>query len=154
MSDTTVRVVVGAPPAAVYAALVDPGALGRWRVPDGMTAVVHEFEPVEGGRLRVSLSYDDPAAAGKSGGHTDTYHGRFARLVPDREVVEVIEFETADPALRGEMTMSTTLRPVTGGTEVTIEHHGLPAAVSAAANETGTRMALTRLAALLAAGGR
>ena len=29
--------------------------------------------------------------------HTDTYHGHFARLVPDEQVVEVLEFETADP---------------------------------------------------------
>jgi hypothetical protein len=34
---------------------------------------------------------------------TDTFHGRFVELVPDERVV-VVEFETADPALRGEMT--------------------------------------------------
>ncbi|MEU8892318.1 hypothetical protein [Streptomyces sp. NPDC048442] len=29
--------------------------------------------------------------------------------MPDEQVVEVLEFETADPALRGTMTMTTTL---------------------------------------------
>ena len=71
------------------------------------------------------------------------------RLVPAEEVVEVVEFETDDPTLRGEMTMTTSLRPVPGGTEVTVEHRGLPDAVPAADNELGTRMALAKLAALL-----
>jgi uncharacterized protein YndB with AHSA1/START domain len=140
---------VEATPAAVYAALLDAEAVARWRVPDGMAATVHEFEPAQGGRFRVSLTYDDPAAAGKSGGHTDTYHGHFARLVPEREIVEVLEFETDDPALRGAMTMTTSLRAVGAGTEVTVRHEGLPDAVPAADNETGTRMALAKLAALV-----
>jgi uncharacterized protein YndB with AHSA1/START domain len=150
MSTTRVSRRVAVPPEAVYAALLDAGAVERWRVPDGMAATVHEFDAREGGRFRVSLTYDDPAAAGKSGGHTDTYHGHFVRLVPDEEVVEVIEFETDDPTLHGEMTMTTSLRPVPGGTDVTIEHRGIPDAVPAADNELGTRMALDKLAALLA----
>ncbi len=28
----------------MYAALLDPEALACWRVPEGMTTVVHEFE--------------------------------------------------------------------------------------------------------------
>jgi uncharacterized protein YndB with AHSA1/START domain len=149
VSTTRVTGHVAAVPARVFAALLDAAAVARWRVPDGMAATVHEFEPTEGGRFRVSLTYDDPTAAGKSGGHTDTYHGHFARLVPEREVVEVSEFETDDPALRGQMTMTTSLRPVVGGTEVTIEHRGLPDVVAVADNEAGTRMALAKLAALV-----
>src|SRR5689334_12113098 len=89
---------VAAPPSAVYRAMLDPEAVAKWRVPDGMTSQVHEFDPREGGRFRVSLSYDAPGQAGKTEARTDTYHGHFARLVPDAEVVEVLEFETADPA--------------------------------------------------------
>jgi hypothetical protein len=33
----------------------------------------------------------------------------FVKLVPDTLVVEVVEFETSDPALRGEMTITITL---------------------------------------------
>jgi uncharacterized protein YndB with AHSA1/START domain len=149
VSDTRVSGYVAAAPARVFAALLDAAAVASWRVPDGMAATVHEFDPTEGGRFRVSLTYDDPAAAGKSGGHTDTYRGHFVRLVPEWEVVEVSEFETDDPALRGQMTMTTSLRPVAGGTEVTIEHRGLPDVVPTADNEAGTRMALAKLAALL-----
>lgn len=112
-----------------------------------MTSEVHEFDAREGGSFRVSLAYDAPDAPGKSAAHTDTYHGHFARLVPDGPVVEVLEFETADPDLSGEMT--TTLTDVDGGTEVLAMHEGVPRGVSATDNEMGTRMALDNLAALV-----
>ncbi|MEU6258092.1 SRPBCC domain-containing protein [Streptomyces sp. NPDC047043] len=142
---------VNAPPSAVYRALVDADAIAHWRVPAGMSSHVHEFDAREGGRFRVSLTYDTPAGTGKSASHTDTYHGHFAQLVPDEQVVEVLEFETADPALRGTMTMTTTLTAVHGGTDVLVRHEGIPDAVPAADNETGTRMALANLARLVEA---
>lgn len=148
MYATTASGLVRAPRSAVYAALLDPEAVARWRVPEGMSAEVHAWEPREGGRFRVSLTYDDDTA-GKTEGNRDTYAGRFAELVPDERVVEVLAFESADPELRGEMTMTWTLRdaPDGGGTEVQLVHDGVPDGVSAADNETGTRMALAHLAA-------
>jgi uncharacterized protein YndB with AHSA1/START domain len=140
---------VNAPRTAVYRALVDADAVARWRVPDGMTARVHEFDAREGGAFRVSLTYDLPTGTGKSDLHTDTYHGRFVRLVPDERVVEAVEFETDDPGLRGTMTMTTTLTDADGGTDVLVVHEGIPDAVPAADNETGTRMALANLARLV-----
>lgn len=141
---------VDAPRAAVYRALVSAEAIARWRVPAGMSGEVHEFDPREGGRFRVSLTYEAPDASGKSAAHTDTYHGHFARLVPDERVVEVLEFEAADPALRGAMTLTTTLTDAEGGgTDVLMVHEGIPDAVPAADNETGTRMALANLARLV-----
>jgi uncharacterized protein YndB with AHSA1/START domain len=149
MYSTQVSRHVRAPRAAVCRALLDAEAVARWRVPEGMSGHVHEFDAREGGRFRVSLTYDAPAGAGKSDAHTDTYHGRFAELVPDETVVEVLEFETADPALRGEMRMTTTLTDADGGTDVVILHEGIPDVVPAADNETGTRMALENLARLV-----
>jgi uncharacterized protein YndB with AHSA1/START domain len=149
MYSTQVSRHVKAPRSAVYRALLDAGAVGRWRVPVGMSSHVHEFDAREGGSFRVSLTYDAPSGAGKSDSNTDTYHGHFARLVPDEQVVEVFEFETADPSLGGTMTMTTSLRDADGGTEVLIVHEGIPDSVPAADNETGTRMALDNLAALV-----
>ncbi|MFF6914913.1 SRPBCC domain-containing protein [Streptomyces sp. NPDC012466] len=144
---------VDAPRAAVYRALVSAEAIARWRVPAGMSGDVHEFDAREGGRFRVSLTYDAPDAAGKSAAHTDTYHGHFARLVPDERVVEVLEFETSDPALGGAMTLTTTLSDAEGGgTDVLMVHEGIPDAVPAADNETGTRTALANLARLVESG--
>jgi uncharacterized protein YndB with AHSA1/START domain len=143
---------VNAPRSAVYRALLDASAIAQWRVPDGMTSHVHHFEPREGGSFRISLTYDRPGQAGKSQPHTDTYHGHFARLVPDQLVVEVFEFETDDPGLSSQMTMTTTLTEADGGTEVLVEHDGIPDQVPVADNETGTRMALDHLARLVESG--
>jgi uncharacterized protein YndB with AHSA1/START domain len=134
---------------AVYRALLDAEAIATWRVPAGMRSQVHEFDAREGGRFRVSLTYDLPTGTGKSTPRTDTYHGHFVKLVPDEQVVEVFQFETADPALRGTMTMTTTLTDAVGGTDVRVVHEGIPDGVAAADNETGTRMALAHLAQLV-----
>ena len=149
MYSTSESLHIDAPRSAVYGALTDADAIARWRVPVGMRSHVHEFEAREGGRFRVSLTYDAPDSAGKSAEHTDTYHGRFLSLVPDERVVEQFEFETADPALQGTMTMTTTLAGSGAGTTVTILHEGIPDAILPADNETGTRMALANLARLV-----
>ena len=152
---TTTRVSrsLRAPRAAVYRALLDPAAVARWKVPEGMTCQVHEFDAREGGTLRVSLTYDEPGPQGKTTARTDTYRGRFVRLVPDELVVEVDVFETADPTLGGEMTSTITLTDGgDGGTELTAVHDGVPDGVAPADNELGWRMALDRLAALVERG--
>jgi len=149
MYTTRVARHVHASRADVYRALLDPEAIALWRVPRGMSSQVHSFDAREGGSFRVSLTYETPDGTGKSAAHTDTYHGHFSRLVPDVQVVEVFEFETADPALRGTMTMTTTLSDVDTGTDVLIVHEGIPDAIPAADNETGTRTALANLARLV-----
>jgi len=136
----------------VCRALLDPVAVAKWRIPSGMTSQVHEFDAREGGRFRVSLTYDAPTGTGKTSAHTDTYHGHFVKLVPDEQVVEALEFETSDPALRGEMTITTTLSDADGGTEVLGVHERLPPGLAAADNETGWRESLARLAALVEGG--
>lgn len=140
---------ISAPPSVVYRALLDPEWIERWRVPDGMRARVHEFEARTGGRFRVSLIYEAPGHTGKTTEHTDTYHGSFRELVPDTRVVEVMEFETADPLMQGEMVITTSLEPAEGRTMVTVVHEGLPVGVSPQDNEIGWSEALGKLARLL-----
>ena len=151
MGSTRITGHINAPRAAVYRALLDADSVAKWRVPAGMTCQVHEFDAREGGSFRVSLTYDAPTGTGKTTAHTDTYHGHFAKLVPDGQVVEVLEFETTDPGLLGEMTITTTLAEANGGTDVIFLHEGIPGGVAPADNETGTRMALANLAALVEA---
>jgi uncharacterized protein YndB with AHSA1/START domain len=146
---TRITTIIGAPRDRVYAALLDPVAVARWKVPAGMTSAVHEFDAREGGGIRVSLTYEAPDREGKTEGRTDTYRGRFVTLVPDELIVEADEFETDDPALRGEMTVTIRLSDAPAGTELVAVHDGLPAGVSPADNELGWREALARLAALL-----
>jgi uncharacterized protein YndB with AHSA1/START domain len=144
---------VRAPRDRVYAVLLDPVAVQTWRVPDDMTASIQEWEPHEGGRFRVSLTYRAEDRTGKSEGATDTYSGHFEMLVPDELVVEELAFDTEDPELRGPMTMTWTLREADGGTEVDVLHEGIPDVVRPEDNETGTRMSLTKLAAYVEGAG-
>jgi uncharacterized protein YndB with AHSA1/START domain len=145
---TRLRRLIQAPRARVYQLLLDPTALPSWKVPDGMDLEVREWEPREGGRIRISLTYRDAAATGKSDVNTDTYHGEFVHLVPNELIVERDEFETDDPALRGAMTISIALNDAEGGTELVATHDGVPVGVRLADNETGWRMSLDKLAAL------
>jgi len=101
---TCIRRHINAPRSNVYRALLDAQAIATWMVPNGMTSHAHLFDAREGGLFRISLTYDEPTGTGKTSAHTDTYHGHFVKLIPNEQVVEVMEFETADPAMRGEMT--------------------------------------------------
>ena len=152
MNSTQITRHLKAPRETVYRALIDPRAVAKWTVPDGMTAQVHEFDAREGGSMRLSLMYNQPSKTGKTTPRTDTYRGRFVKLVANRQVVETDEFETTDPALQGEMTTTITLDDGDGGTDLVATHEGLPPGISAADNELGWRMALAKLARLVEVG--
>jgi uncharacterized protein YndB with AHSA1/START domain len=106
VSSTRICRRVHTPRAIVYRALLDASAVATWMVPTGMTSHVHVFDAREGGAFRISLTYDEPTGSGKTTAHTDTYHGRLVKLVTNQRIVEVLEFETTDPTLRGEMTIT------------------------------------------------
>jgi len=148
-SSTRISVRVNAPWSKVYRAFLDAQVVAAWMVPAGMTCHVHAFDAREGGAFRISLTYEAPTGTGKTTEQTDTYHGRFVKLVPDEQVVEVVEFETDNPAMRGEMTIAITLAEADGGTELVAVHDGLPPGLSAADNEIGWRSSLAKLAALV-----
>ena len=154
MTTTRLRLHINAPRDAVYRALIDAAAVARWMVPDGMTSRVHSFDPRVDGPFRISLTYDPGVeATGKSEARTDTYHGRFVDLVEDTRVVQVMEFETDDPALRGDMTATFELTEAAdGGTELLAVHADVPPGVPPADNELGWRLSLGKLAALVEAG--
>jgi len=67
--------------------------------------------------------------------------------VLNERVVERIRFDAPDRA--GEMTMTTSLRAVDGGTEVTVLCENLPAGIRPQHNEEGSRQALAKLAGLV-----
>jgi uncharacterized protein YndB with AHSA1/START domain len=149
MATTRLTKRIRAPRALVYRALLDPEAVQRWMVPDSMTSRVHAFDAREGGTFRISLTYDMPTTTGKTSSQTDTFHGRFVRLVPDTAVVQAVEFETEDPTIQGEMTITYTLAEAGDGTDLTGVHENLPPGVSPADNELGWSMSLDKLANLV-----
>jgi len=116
------------------------GSAERWAHAVSSTAIA----------TRAAISSTPPdahAGTGKTSAHTDTFHGRFVKLVPDEQVVEVVEFETPDPAMQSEMTITYTLVDADGGTDIHAVHENLPPGLSPADNETGWRMSLAKLAA-------
>lgn len=141
--------IIKAPPQRIYEALIDPAAIVQWRPPKGMTAEIHAFDARPGGRFRMSFIYADrnPGMRGKTSEDADTFEGQFLKLVPDRRVVELIEFQSEDPAFAGRMTVTTSLAPVAGGTEVTIACANVPSGISAEDHAVGMASTLANLAA-------
>jgi uncharacterized protein YndB with AHSA1/START domain len=148
---TTTRIArhINAPRSRVYHALLDQESVRHWMVPDQMSSRIHSFEPREGGTFRISLTYDAPTTAGKTSSQTDTFHGTFVRLVPNSEVVQTVEFESDDPAMQGEMTITYTLADAGSGTDLVGLHENLPPGVPAADNELGWSMSIAKLANLV-----
>jgi uncharacterized protein YndB with AHSA1/START domain len=142
---------IRAPRERVYRALIDAESVQRWMVPDNMTSRVETFDAREGGTFRITLTYDAPTTSGKTDAQSDSFHGRFAELEADAKVVQVVEFETDDPAMAGEMTITYTLTDADGGTDLSGVHENLPPGVSPADNELGWRMSIDKLAALVEA---
>ncbi len=150
MSDRTTRISrqISAPAAVVYRALLDPESVKAWKFPAGMSIQVHEFDPREGGRFRVSLTYHDASAIGKTSDATDTYHGHFEQLVDASRVVEVLEFETDDPLSAGAMKITYVLTERDGGTHLVATHENVPSRIRLEDNALGWSMALEKLASL------
>lgn len=142
---------IPAPARIIYRALLDPEAIAAWRAPDGMTCSVHELEPRVGGRFRIELRYGAADSdQGKSGENVDRLEGAFAELVPERRVVEVVEFDSDDPAYSGRMRVTTTLKPVAGGTEVRMFAENVPEGITAADHRAGIASTLENLERYLA----
>jgi uncharacterized protein YndB with AHSA1/START domain len=140
--------IVTASPATVYNAFVDPAALVEWLPPKGMIARIETFEPKAGGHYRMALTYDapDPSVRGKASEDTDIVEGRFVELVPNDRVVQIVTFESDDPAFAGEMKMTWSLRPLAGGTEVSIVCENVPEGISAEDHAAGLSSTLDNLA--------
>jgi len=136
MSPNRISRIIRAPRATVYRACSEPAELARWRFPLDMTA---RLLGAEAARYRMTLGYPD--------GRADTFESIFVARVPNERVVERIRFDAADRA--GEMTVTTELRDVEGGTEVAMGFETLPASINPEDNAEGTRQALGRLARLV-----
>lgn len=147
-TDTASRI-VRASPRTIYRALLDPKAVVTWRPPSGMKADVYAFDAREGGTFRMSFAYTETGheTRGKTSADKDVFEGRFLELVPDQRVVELIKFQSDDPAFAGEMMVTTSLRAVDGGTEVTIRCDNVPEAIRPEDHDAGMASTLENLAA-------
>jgi uncharacterized protein YndB with AHSA1/START domain len=138
---------IAATPGAIYAALMDADARAEWLPPAGMTGRFERFDARPGGGYRMVLTYKDASAApGKSSVDSDVVVARFIELVPHKQVVEAVEFESDDPSFAGTMTMTWTLIPVAGGTQVTITAENVPSGIAPADHAAGLNGSLENLA--------
>lgn len=132
----------------IYKALVDPEAMVSWLPPKGMKGQIFEFDTRTGGAFRMALTYleTDHSTQGKTSDNTDVVNGKFLELVPDARMVQVVEFQSDDPAFAGEMKMTWTLAAVPEGTAVTIVCENVPEGIRKEDHDTGLRASLENLA--------
>lgn len=140
---------IKAAPDVIYQALIEPEAVASWRPPQGMRGEVLAFDAREGGTFRMAFIYEDDGGHGKTTDNADVFEGRFAELVPGKRVVELIEFESDDPAFAGTMRIVTSLEPVEGGTRVTVSCEDVPAGISEDDHRKGIASSLENLAAFV-----
>jgi uncharacterized protein YndB with AHSA1/START domain len=139
--------VVGADSASVYAALVDPDALSRWLPPTGMRAEFERYAARPGGGYRMVLTYlDSDGSQGKSSADYDVVEARFVELEPGVRVVQEVQFDSADPAYAGTMSMTWALEPVETGTRVEFRAEDAPPGISAEDHAAGLASSLQNLA--------
>jgi uncharacterized protein YndB with AHSA1/START domain len=143
--------VIRASPHDIYQAYMDPQALVSWLPPEGMQGRIDSFDPREGGTYRMALTYEqrDHSVPGKTSQHSDVFRGRFLKLVAGERIVQVVEFESEDPAFAGAMKMTWTLTAVPGGTAVAILCENVPAGIRQEDHAAGLKSTLDNLAAFL-----
>lgn len=140
--------VIAASPLTIYRAFVDPDAWLQWLPPEGMTGHIYEFDARPGGAYRMALTYHgkDHPNAGKTSDDTDVVQGRFVELIPNERIVQLVNFESEDPAFAGEMRMTWRLSPAAGGTEVSIICENVPEGARKEDHDAGLRSTLENLA--------
>lgn len=143
---------IDASPSAVYRAFVDPAAWTKWLPPRGVACTIHAFEPRAGGRLSLTLAYDEhtPHIPGKTSEHADTVAGRFVELVENERMVLEIEFVSDDEAFAGTMVMIWTIAARNAGTQVTIRCEHVPPGIGKDDHDAGLNASLDNLSAYLA----
>lgn len=143
--------VIKARPETIYQAFVDPKALVAWLPPKGMRGEIHLFDVREGGTYRMTLTYDgaEQSIPGKTSDNTDVVQGRFLELVPNERIVQLVEFESDDPAFAGTMTMTWRLSPTSEGTEVAILCENVPQGIKPEDHEAAIASTLANLALYL-----
>jgi uncharacterized protein YndB with AHSA1/START domain len=103
-----------------------------------------------GGTYRIALRYDDKKAKGKAGDNSDIVNGRFVELFPGKKIVEVVSFDSPDPAFAGEMVMTTELQAEKGGTLVTLTAEQVPEGITHEDHVKGMESSLENLGRYMA----
>ncbi|WP_152658074.1 SRPBCC family protein [Oceanobacillus sp. CFH 90083] len=145
-TDTASRVIT-ASPQTIYQAFVNPEELISWLPPKGMSGRIDSFDPRKGGTYRMTLTYEmDNSHPGKTSENSDVTQGRFLELVPDKRIVQSVNFDSKDPAFSGEMIQKWYFETVSEGTKVTIVCENVPEGIRKEDHDIGLKSTLENLA--------
>ena len=138
---------IKAPVEKVFDAFANPESLEQWQAPDGMTGKVHRFDFRPGGGYEMSLYYKaEEKATGKTADYEDRFTARFAEIIPNKKIGQIINFDSEDEGFKGEMILNILFEPKDTGTLVTFAFDNIPPGIKAEDNEEGTRQSLEKLA--------
>jgi uncharacterized protein YndB with AHSA1/START domain len=142
MPTGTVRLhrVLRAKPERVYRAFLDADAMAKWLPPYGFTCKVHQLDAKVGGGFRMSFT-------NFSTGNGHSFGGEYRDLVEFETIRYTDKFD--DPGLPGEMVTTVHLKPVTGGTDLSIVQEGVPEAIPVEMCYLGWQESLAQLAKLV-----
>lgn len=132
--------VLRASPEKVYRAFLEPDALVKWIAPHGFTATVHHSDVRVGGGYKMSFTN---FGTGKS----HSFGGTYTELTPHERICYNDQFD--DPNLPGEIQVTINLRPVIGGTDLTIVQAGVTDAIPVEMCYMGWQESLSLLALLV-----
>jgi uncharacterized protein YndB with AHSA1/START domain len=99
--------------------------------------------------MALSYSQLDSSVRGKTSADTDVVDGRFLAVIPNERIVQLVTFESDDPAFAGEMKMTWALSSVPGGTHVSIICENVPEGVGQVDHDAALRSTLDNLAAFV-----
>lgn len=141
-STRTVRLhrVLTAKPEKVFRAFVEADAIAKWIPPNGFCCTVHHMDARAGGTFRMSFKN---FTTGKS----MSFGGDYLEIVPNARIRYTDRFD--DPNLAGEMHITVAFKPVSLGTELSIEQAGIPQIIPLEACYVGWQQSLVQLAMLV-----
>ena len=127
-------------PEKVYRAFVEADALAKWLPPNGFACTVHQLDAKVGGTFKMSFR-------NFTNSKSHSFGGKYLELVPGEKLRYTDTFD--DPNLKGELTVTVTLKSVMCGTEVNIVQEGIPDAIPVEMCYLGWQDSLRNLAALV-----
>ena len=141
-SKNTVRLhrVMSSKPEKIYRAFLDADAMARWLPPNGFTGKAHHLDAKVGGTFKMSFT-------NFTTGLSHSFGGEFLELVPHSRLRYTDRFD--DPNLPGLMHVTIDLKPVSVGTDMTIEQAGIPDVIPLEACYLGWQQSLRNLARLV-----
>jgi uncharacterized protein YndB with AHSA1/START domain len=137
--------VLGAPPSAVFSALIEPDELAKWWGPKGFTTPRIELTAHVGGTYRIAMQPPD--------GELFHLSGEFRELDAPARLAYSFRWEEPTPDDR-ETVVTLSLRDLGGSTALSVDQAGFATEERRALHERGWTESLDRLQQLISAQGQ